>query len=69
MSESLPGGPKILTHPALTASVKSLHSVGGLYEQIAQYVEYDNRPHCASAARFYEVNGHRVFGVPERKTE
>jgi len=31
MSESLPGGPKVLTHDELDARVRSLHSVGGLY--------------------------------------
>jgi hypothetical protein len=46
MTESLPGGPKRLTHQQLTDAVRSLHSVGGLYELIAQYVEHDNRAHC-----------------------
>ena len=46
MSESLPGGPKVLTHTELDAAVKSLHAVGGVYELIAQCVEHDNRPHC-----------------------
>ena len=44
MSESLPGGPKVLTHDELDARVRSLHSVGGLYELIAACVEHDNRP-------------------------
>ena len=46
MSESLPGGPKVLTHDELDARVRSLHSVGGLYELIAACVEHDNRPFC-----------------------
>lgn len=46
MSESLPGGPKEFTHAQLDAHVKSLRSVGGIYELIAQCVEHDNRPFC-----------------------
>lgn len=46
MTESLPGEPKVLTHAELDDKVRSLHSVGGLYEAIAEYVEHDNRPHC-----------------------
>lgn len=51
MSESLPGGPKVLTHDELDRAVRSLHSVGGLYELIAQDVERDNRPHCVGERR------------------
>lgn len=46
MAESLPGGPKILTHAELDAAVQSLWNVGGAYEYIAGWVERDNRPHC-----------------------
>lgn len=46
MTESLPGGARRFTHTELDRKVRSLHSVGGLYEQVAQYVERDNRPHC-----------------------
>lgn len=46
VSESLPGGPRVLTHDELTAKVASLHSVGGVYELLSQVVERDNRPHC-----------------------
>lgn len=46
MTESLPGGPKVLTHAQLDAHVKSLRSVGGIYKLIAQCVEHDNRSFC-----------------------
>lgn len=46
MTESLPGGPKTLTHKQLDTTVRSLHAVGGLYQLVALYVEKDNRPHC-----------------------
>lgn len=46
MSESLPGGPKILTRAELDAAVQSLWNVGGSYECVAACVEHDNRPHC-----------------------
>jgi len=44
MSESLPGGPKVLTHDELDARVRSLANVGGAYEYVAGWVEHDNRP-------------------------
>lgn len=34
-----------MTRAELTLKVKSLHSVGGLYEIIALFVEHDNAPH------------------------
>lgn len=34
-----------MTRAELTAKVKSLHSVGGLYEIVALVVEADNAPH------------------------
>lgn len=41
---------KTLTHAELDAAVESLHSVGGLYELVAQIVEHYNRPHCVEAS-------------------
>ena len=35
-----------MTRDELTAKVKSLHSVGGLYEIVALIVEADNAPNC-----------------------
>lgn len=35
-----------MTHAELDARVRSLFSVGGLYEIVARNVEFDNRPHC-----------------------
>lgn len=37
-----------MTHADLDVNVRSLHSVGGLYELIAQVVEHHERPHCTS---------------------
>lgn len=34
-----------MTRSELTAKVRSLHAVGGLYEIIALFVEHDNAPH------------------------
>lgn len=34
-----------MTRAELTAKVKSLHGVGGLYEIIALFVEHDNAPY------------------------
>lgn len=38
--------PRVLTHAELDSRVRSLYSVGGLYEIVAHWVEHDNRPHC-----------------------
>lgn len=35
-----------MTRAELTSKVRSLHSVGGLYEIVALFVEHDNAPHC-----------------------
>lgn len=46
MTESRPGGPKILTHAQLDAAVRSLRAVGEIYDYVAMWVEHDNRRFC-----------------------
>lgn len=65
MSESRPGGPKSLTHDELTRKVRSLRSVGGVYELLADVVENDNRPHCRDEVKSAERQT-PVHDVPDR---
>lgn len=44
-----------MTRAELTAKVKSLHSVGGLYEIVALRVEADNAPYVTETENPHEA--------------